>query len=62
MPTFGMFESLAEYPHWFVVACAVVAAAAVIWLLLKLLKLALWLFFVGVVVAAALTAVWLLLR
>jgi hypothetical protein len=62
MPTFGMFDSLAEYPHWFVVTCAAVAAAAVLWLLLKLLKVALWLLFVGVVVAAGLTAIWLLLR
>jgi type VI protein secretion system component VasF len=41
-----MFNSLAQYPHWFVVACAVLAAA-VLWVLLKLLKAALWILFFG---------------
>jgi hypothetical protein len=57
-----MFDSLAEYPHWFVVACAALAAAAALWLLLKLLKAALWILIVGAVVCAGLTAVWLFLR
>jgi hypothetical protein len=62
MPTYGMFNSLAEYPHWFVVACAAVAAAAVLWLLLKLLKAAMWILFIGVVVSAGLVAVWLFFK
>jgi hypothetical protein len=62
MPTCGMFDSLAEYPHWFVVACAAVAAAAVLWLLVRLLKAALWILFTGVVVSVVLAAIWLLLR
>lgn len=62
MPTSGMFESLAAYPHWFVVACTAVAAAVVLWLLLKLLKAALWMLFIGVVVSAGLAALWLLFR
>jgi hypothetical protein len=57
-----MFESVAEYPHWFVVACAAVAAAAVLWLLVKLLKLALWMLFFGVLVVAGASAVWLFFR
>jgi hypothetical protein len=57
-----MFNSLAEYPHWFVVACAAVAAAAVLWLLLKLLKAAMWILFIGVVVSAGLVAVWLFFK
>jgi hypothetical protein len=57
-----MFESLAEYPHWFVVACTAVAAGAVLWLVLKLLKAALWILFFGIVVAAGLAALWLFFR
>ena len=57
-----MFESLAEYPHWFVVACAAVAAVATLWLLVRLLKAALWILFTGIVLSAALAVVWLLLR
>jgi hypothetical protein len=57
-----MFESLSEYPHWFVVACAAVAAVAVLWILVRLLKAALWILFTGIVLSAALAVVWLLLR
>jgi len=57
-----MLDSLAAYPHWFVVACAMLAAAAVLWLLVKLLKAALWLLFFGVLLAAAAAAIWLLFR
>ena len=62
MPTSGMFESLAEYPHWFVVACAALAAGAALWLVLKLLKAAVWILVVGVLLAAGLAAIWLVLR
>ena len=34
----GMLDSLAGYPHWFVLACAVLAGAVVLWLLFKLLQ------------------------
>jgi hypothetical protein len=50
------------YPHWFVVACAVLAAAAVLWVLLKLLKAALWILFFGLLIAVALAAAWLFLQ
>ncbi len=50
-----MFDSLAEYPHGFVVACVALAALGVLWLLAKVLKLALWMFFVGILVVAAAT-------
>ena len=62
MPISGMLDSVAEYPHWFVVACTVVVAAAVLWLLVKLLKLALWMLFVGVLAAAVASAAWLFFR
>jgi hypothetical protein len=58
----GMFNSVAEYPHWFVVACTALAAAFVFWIILKILKVAVWLFFVGVLVAAGASAVWLLVH
>jgi hypothetical protein len=48
----AMLESLNEYPRWFVLACAFVAAGGVLWLLVKLLKLALWMFFSALAVAA----------
>jgi hypothetical protein len=57
-----MFDSLAEYPHWFVVACAAVAALAVLWLLARLLKAALWLLFFGVLIAAVAAAAWLFFK
>jgi hypothetical protein len=57
MPTSGMSELLAGYPHWLVVACAVVVAVAALWLLLKLVKLALWMLFYGIIAFAVLWAV-----
>lgn len=57
-----MFDSIAEYPHWFVVACAAVAAAVVLWLFVKLLKMAVWMLFLGVLVVAVASALWLFLR
>jgi uncharacterized membrane protein YjjP (DUF1212 family) len=47
-----MLESLNEYPRWFVLACAFIAAGGILWLLMKLLKLALWMFFFALTVAA----------
>jgi len=57
-----MLDSLAGYPHWFVVACAALAAAAVLWLIFRLLKLALWMLLIGVLIVGGTAAVWLLLR
>lgn len=36
-------QNLAHYPRWFVTLCAVIVAAAAIWLLAKLLKWTLYL-------------------
>jgi hypothetical protein len=52
MPRWVMLESLNEYPHWFVLTCAFVAAGGILWILVKLLKLALWAFFFALAVAA----------
>lgn len=57
-----MLNSLAQYPHWFVVVCAIVGGAIVLWLAVKLLKAALWMLLVGVIVVAVSTVAWLLLR
>ena len=57
-----MFDSLSQYPHWFVVACAAVAAASLLWVLLKLIKAAFWILLVGVLIVAGATAAWLFFR
>jgi len=62
MPLSGMFESLSAYPHWFVVACAALAAAVVLWVLLKLVKAALWVIFLGLLIIAAVAAASVFLR
>jgi hypothetical protein len=58
MPTSGMSDFLAGYHHWLVVACAVLVAAVALWLLLKLIEVALWILFYGIIVFAVLWAVW----
>jgi hypothetical protein len=55
-----MYDSLAQYPHWLVVACSVVAGAAVLWLLVKLLKAALYVLFFAALAACVAAAIWLL--
>lgn len=55
MPPSGMFDSLDGYPHWFVVACVVLAALGAVWILGKVLKLAVWMLFLGVLLVAAAT-------
>jgi uncharacterized membrane protein YhdT len=57
-----MSDSLAEYPHWFVVACSLLVVIAVLWVLLKLLKVALSLLVLAVIAAGVLSAVWYLFR
>jgi hypothetical protein len=58
----GMLDSLAEYPHWFVVACATLAAGALLWLLMKLLKAALWIMIVGILLVGGAAAIWLFFK
>ena len=62
MPLSGRFESLSAYPHWFVVACAALVAAVILWVLLKLIKAALWVLFLGLLVIAAVAAASVFLR
>lgn len=55
-------DSLGEYPRWFVVACATVAAAVGLWILAKLLKWTIYLLVAVVLLGGAATVAWLLLR
>ena len=55
-------DSLADYPRWFVVACGTIVAAVLIWVVMKLLKLALWLLIATVLVVGLGTAAWLLIK
>jgi hypothetical protein len=55
-----VLDSLGAYPHWLVVACAAVLAAVVLWLLVRLIKAAMWLLFAGILIAAVASAAWLL--
>ena len=41
---------LSAYPSWLVVLCGTLMAALAIWVLIKLLKWALWLLFFGVLI------------
>ncbi|MBP6507808.1 MAG: hypothetical protein KA257_09615 [Opitutaceae bacterium] len=55
-----LLDSLAEYPRWFVAACLTVVAAVVIWLLLKVLKVALYVLLAGVIIGGIGAVAWLL--
>jgi hypothetical protein len=57
MPPFGMSDSLAAYPHWLVVSGAVVLGLVAFWVLVQLLKAALWILFYGIIAAALLAVV-----
>lgn len=53
---------LSAHPPWLVVIVGTFAAALVIWILIKLLKWALWLLFFGVLLGGTFWALWLLLE
>ena len=57
-----VMESLKAYPEWFVVECVTIVAAVAIWVLVKLLKWALWALLIGVLVVGGATVALLLLR
>ena len=57
MPT-----SVASYPPWFVLACTTLAIVAGLWLLTKLLKLALWLALITALIGGAILVGWALIR
>lgn len=53
---------LSAYPRWLVVLVGTLVGALVIWLLIKLLKLALWLLFFAVLIGGLAWTGWLLLH
>jgi len=55
-------ELMAGWPDWLVIVAAVAGVIAGIWILGKLLKLALWLLLVAMLAAGVLTLVGFLLR
>jgi len=55
-------DSLADYPHWFVVACVTIVAAVLIWLLVKVLKWTLWVILISVLLVGGAVVVALLLK
>jgi hypothetical protein len=57
-----MLDSLAEYPRWLVVACAALAAAVLLWFLMKLLKAAVWIMIFGILLVGGAAAIWLLFK
>jgi hypothetical protein len=56
------FIDLSGYPQWLVVLVATLVAALAIWILIKLLKLTLWLLLFVVLIGGVLWAGWLLLQ
>lgn len=55
-----VFVDLSAYPRWLVVLVGTLLAALVIWILMKLLKWALWLLFFAVLFGGVFWAMWLL--
>ena len=53
---------LSAYPDWVVVLGTTLVAALALWLLMKVLKLALWLLFFAVLIGGLAWAGWLLLK
>jgi hypothetical protein len=57
-----VFVDLSAYPRWLVVLVGTLIAALAIWILMKLLKWALWLLFFAVLVGGVFWAMWLLFQ
>jgi apolipoprotein N-acyltransferase len=55
-------HSLAAYPPWLVIPCAVIGGMFLVWLAGKLLKWSVEVIFAAVLILAGAAAVWLLLR
>jgi hypothetical protein len=57
-----MSDLLAGCPHWLVVAGTVALAIAVLWVLIELLKAALWILFYAIIAAGVISVAWYFLR
>lgn len=60
--TKSYFVDLSAYPKWLVVLVGTLAAALVIWIMIKLLKWALWLLFFAVLIGGVLWSAYLLVN
>ena len=58
----AMLDAFAQYPRWFVIACATLVAALSLWILAKFLKWTLWLLLIAVIVAGGALVVWTLFK
>lgn len=58
-PDPSMLDSLAAYPRWFVALCGTIVAAALIWIVMKLLKWSFYLLLAAVVAVGLLATIWL---
>ena len=56
------FVDLDAYPRWLVALVATLGVALVVWILMKVLKLALWLLFYAVLFGGTAYAIWLLVN
>ncbi len=56
------YADLSAYPPWLLVLAGSFSLALVIWILIKLMKLALWLALFGVLIGGTAWAIWLLLN
>ena len=58
----SFFVDLSAYPEWLVVLVGTLAAALIIWIMIKLLKWALWLLFLAVLIGGVLWSMYLLIN
>ena len=56
------FDSLAEYPPWFVAACVTVVAVVLVWVAAKLLKWSLYLLMALMFIGGIGLAIWLFFK
>jgi uncharacterized membrane protein len=60
--TSSFLDTFAGYPQWLQVACLTVVAALAIWIVGKLLKIALWVLLFVVLIGGSIATVWLLFQ
>jgi hypothetical protein len=56
------FFDLSSYPQWLVVLVGTLVAALILWILIKVLRVALWLLFFAILIGGVAWAGWLLLH
>jgi hypothetical protein len=56
------FFDLSSYPQWLVVLVGTLVAALILWILIKVLRVALWLLFFAILIGGVAWTGWLLLH